>query len=140
MNRIVRMVIVSHLLVQGTVSVAARGAEFGGDRVGVSVRGDGGWKTDGKAQRAAQRWNIDLKRLEDDTLTGLVTIEDSPLMHDGTLAGKIEGGRVSGTIQDDKGLHVATFVGTANGSGGFRGSYEDRTGEVGDWEWAGPLP
>jgi hypothetical protein len=61
-------------------------------------------------------------------------------MYSGTMKGRVEGSSVSGVILDDAGLHVATFTGKAYENGVFRGTYEDRTGEVGTWEWESPLP
>lgn len=98
------------------------------------LRGAGGWQRDG---RAAQRWQIDLIHRADDEVEGTVTLTGSPLLHTGTLRGTIEGKRISGRISDPAGNHVADFVGRIGADGVWRGSYHDRTGEVGRWSWNG---
>ena len=99
----------------------------------------GGW------QRAArggseQHWQIDSLRRRDDALEGTVTLQGSPLMETGTLHATIDGKMVSGRIADPDGNHVADFVGRIAPDGSWRGSYRDRSGEVGRWSWDGALP
>lgn len=101
-------------------------------------RGDGSWKTDGVVKRSS-RWSLDLQRGEDGTVTGLITISDSPLFAAGRIRGTLEGNVISGTITDEQGEHVARFSGVLSRTG-FRGRYVDRTGESGEWEWEGELP
>jgi hypothetical protein len=103
------------------------------------LRGDGSWKTDGKAKRATQQWSLDLQRSSDGTVSGLITVADSPLFAAGRVHGKLEDRVISGTITDEQGNHVARFNGTLSRSG-FQGKYVDRTGESGEWEWEGELP
>jgi hypothetical protein len=104
------------------------------------VRGGGGWRTDGWVpSEAVERWDIDVTR-RDDTLEGVVTLEGSRLMRRGQLSGVLDGRRVHGSITDAAGNHVASFVGALAPGGGFAGTYQDRTGEVGRWSWDGPLP
>lgn len=67
------------------------------------VRGDGSWKTD--------RVSLDLQRGENGTLTGLITISDSPLFAAGRIRGTLEGNVISGTITGEQGDHVARFNG-----------------------------
>lgn len=108
----------------------ARGPDVAG------LRGAGGWQ--GAARGAsAQRWQIDVTRRADDAIEGTVTLEGSPLMRTGTLRGTIEGRMVSGRLSDPAGNHVADFVGRIAPDGSWRGSYRDRSGEVGRWSWDG---
>ena len=106
-------------------------------RSGVtSLRGAGGWQ--GEARGAtAQRWQIDLTRRADDAIEGTVTLQGSPLLQTGTLRGTIDGKTVSGRLSDPAGNHVADFVGRIAPDGSWRGSYRDRSGEVGRWSWDG---
>ena len=106
--------------------------------VGDSV-GAGAWKAQGKIENPSQRWSVDVKRTADGSVSGQITVEDSPLLSSGTLVGKVEGQSIAGTINDDNGLQAATFSGRRSDSGTFRGTYEDRTGEVGTWEWDAQL-
>ena len=86
----------------------------------------------------ARRWDLDVTAAADGTLSGSATLQGSPLMTTGRVTGRVAGQGVSGTISDEKGRLVATFSGTVDQrTGAMRGRYEDRTGEVGDWEWAG---
>jgi hypothetical protein len=103
------------------------------------LRGAGAWQTDGKSAKTTQRWSLDVKRADDNSLSGRVTFADSPLMQSGNLKGQIVGNLVTGSMSDDDGNFVATFNGQMNKSG-FTGSYTDRTGETGAWEWDGDLP
>jgi hypothetical protein len=103
------------------------------------LRGDGSWNPDGEAKVATQQWSLDLKRSDDGTVSGLITVTDSPLFSVGRVHGKLEDRVISGTITDEQGNHVAQFNGTLSRSG-FRGKYVDRTGESGEWEWEGKLP
>jgi len=48
----------------------------------------------------------------------------------------VAGSSVAGLITDDDGNHVARFSGTVIGES-MKGTYTDRTGEVGDWNWDG---
>lgn len=102
------------------------------------MRGAGGWQRDARGG-VAQRWQIDLTRRADDAVEGTVTLIGSPLLQTGTLRGTIDGRRIAGRISDPSGNHVADFVGRVGADGTWRGSYQDRTGEVGRWSWNGGL-
>lgn len=104
-------------------------------RPSAAWRGAGGWQRDARA--AAQRWEIDLTRRADDVIEGSVTLHGSPLMQSGTLRGTVEGKTVTGRLSDTAGNHVADFVGRIAPDGTWRGSYRDRSGEVGRWSWDG---
>ena len=99
----------------------------------------GGWQREARGG-AEQRWQIDSLRRRDDALEGTVTLHGSPLMGTGTLHATIDGKTVSGRIADPDGNHVADFVGRIAPDGSWRGSYRDRSGEVGRWSWDGALP
>jgi hypothetical protein len=102
----------------------------------TSLRGAGGWQREARGG-AAQRWQIDVTRRIDDAIEGTVTLQGSPLMETGTLRGTIEGKTVWGRLSDPAGNHVADFVGRIAPDGSWRGSYRDRSGEVGRWSWDG---
>lgn len=105
-----------------------------------ALRGAGGWQREARGG-AAQRWQIDVTRRADDAIEGTVTLQGSPLMQTGTLRGTIEGKMVSGRLIDPAGNPVADFVGRIAPDGTWRGSYRDRSGEVGRWSWDGnPTP
>jgi hypothetical protein len=119
------------------LSPPARGAV---ERPGArAMRGAGAWQREGGGA-AAQRWQIDLTRRVDDAIEGTVTLVGSPLLRTGTLRGTIAGRTVSGRISDPTGHHVADFVGRIAPDGSWRGSYRDRSGEVGRWSWDGTEP
>lgn len=104
----------------------------------VSLRGSGGWESPLRG-KPPQRWDIDVTRRGDGVIEGRVTLQGSPLLRSGALRGAIEGRRVTGNILDDAGNHVATFIGRLLPAGGWRGTYQDRSGEIGRWTWDGGL-
>ena len=106
---------------------------------GRAMRGGGDWQRAGRGD-AAQRWQIDLTRRADDAIEGTVTLVGSPMLPTGTRRGTIEGRQVTGRISDPAGNHVADFVGRIAPDGTWRGSYRDRSGEVGRWSWDGAAP
>ncbi len=99
--------------------------------------GEGAWKS--SKSSPVQRWVVDVKRHDDGSLMGTVAIENSPLLSTGTLKGKLDGETLSGTVDDQSGAQALTFTGRMTDTGGCRGTYEDRTGEVGQWQWDGPF-
>ncbi len=103
------------------------------------IEGGGQWKTEGLAAKSSQRWDLQLTRGDDDTLTGRVTLGDSPLATSANVHGRLVGRTLTGRLIDDEGNYVASFEGTI-GIGRMSGSYTDRTGESGTWEWEGPPP
>jgi hypothetical protein len=106
----------------------------GADPAARAMRGNGNWQREG---RGAQRWDIDVTRRSDETVEGRVTLTGSPLLRSGVLRGRLEGNRVAGSVSDDYGTQVATFVGVVMPNGVWQGTYRDRTGEVGRWSWDG---
>jgi hypothetical protein len=108
-------------------------------RPGAAWRGAGGWQREARGG-PTQRWQIDVTRRGDDTIEGMITLQGSPLMQTGTVRGTIEGTTVSGRLSDRSGNHVADFVGRIAPDGTWRGSYRDRSGEVGRWSWDGSAP
>lgn len=104
-------------------------------RPGAVWRGGGGWQRE--ARGAAQRWQIDVTRQTGDAIEGTVTLQGSPMLQSGTLRGTIDGKIVTGRLSDPAGNHVADFVGRIAPDGSWRGSYRDRSGEVGRWSWDG---
>jgi hypothetical protein len=104
----------------------------------VALRGGGGWQSP-QPGTPPQRWDIDVTRRGEGVIEGRVTLQGSPLLRSGALRGAIEGRRVTGDILDDAGNHVATFIGRLLPAGGWRGTYQDRSGEIGRWTWDGGL-
>ncbi len=111
---------------------------------GAPVAATGDWATHAPADQvsaatnATHRWQLELTKAADGTLSGSATVQGSPLMQTGRVTGRVAGQGVTGTISDEKGRMVATFSGTLDErTGAMRGRYEDRTGEVGDWAWSG---
>jgi hypothetical protein len=125
--------------VLSTPAWAAREQEEGPAIAARRWRGGGGWEHGGGSPRP-RRWEIDAIRTDDDTLTGEVMMAGSPLAERALLRGTICGRRVSGAITDRDGHHVADFTGVVGRNGSLRGTYQDRTGEVGRWSWEGSLP
>ncbi|GIW45590.1 MAG: hypothetical protein KatS3mg077_2872 [Candidatus Binatia bacterium] len=68
-------------------------------------------------------------------ITGRVTLEGSRLLRNGTLEGSVRGTFVSGVVRDESGQVAARFVGQVRPDGTMTGTYTDRTGEAGTWQW-----
>lgn len=105
----------------------------------TTARGDGGWKTDGLTEKVTQRWDLSLRRGADGSISGQISVDDSPLLATGTVQGRLDGRRISGVILDEAGNRAASFEGNVGADRVLRGTYTDRTGETGEWEWEGDL-
>jgi len=139
-TRLVSMVVIASVLVALPLTVQRVCCAHEAPAITArSIHGAGAWKTDGKAQRPAQQWDIDVTRSDDNSIRGRISVADSPLFTAGNVEGKIEGQTISGTISDDGGNQIATFSGTVTPTE-MSGSYRDLTGEVGRWRWEGGLP
>jgi hypothetical protein len=84
-------------------------------------------------------WHIQLKRLDDDSLTGRITVVGSPLIQQAKIEGQISGSDVYGVIVGDDDIQVATFTGSLF-KGGMSGMYTTTDGDTGNWSWDGPPP
>lgn len=140
---ILRMLLAAFTVVAcvATVSIPARARSPHPKRTATArtLRGGGKWLGNARPHSAVQRWDIDVTRADDDSFEGRVILFGSPLAQIGRLRGAIKGRRVTGSVTDTSGNHVATFVGTIT-SNGLQGTYQDRAGEVGRWSWDGQLP
>lgn len=105
----------------------------------AELHGSGDWAAADRAARATQRWSLDVARSPDGSLRGRISVADSPLLRDGNVEGQLKGNVLTGIIVDDEGKFLAKFFGTVSGAG-VRGQYTDASGELGHWEWDGPLP
>jgi hypothetical protein len=104
------------------------------------IEGGGAWKTDGESPKASQRWELDVTRGDDNSLSGQVTLHDSPLLTTGKVQGRILGGRtVTGRVLNEAGEAVVSFQGRI-GTEEMSGTYTDSTGETGEWVWEGVPP
>lgn len=122
--------------------VCAQQAELQSVPAAVTARdiaGSGAFKADGKNPAPIQRWDLQVTRGDDNSISGRVNLGGSPLANAGNVQGHIVGTNVSGTVTDDDGNKVASFTGTVTAKG-ITGVYTDRTGETGSWSWDSPPP
>lgn len=141
-SRKIARAIVGAAVLFGATAVRADVAWKGEERSAIRAKrmaGGGGWKGGRGGDRSRQRWQLDVQRADDGSLSGEVVLSGSPLARKANLMGKIEGRLVSGTLADERGQLVASFRGTISDRG-ISGEYTDRSGEVGDWSWEGTLP
>jgi hypothetical protein len=103
------------------------------------IAGRGAFKADRQNPMPMQRWDLQVTRGDDNSISGRVNLGGSPLANAGKVQGHIVGTNVSGTVTDDDGNKVASFTGTVTANG-ITGVYTDRTGETGSWSWDGPPP
>jgi hypothetical protein len=141
MNRYIIVALVIAVGATGTI-VSAQEAELQSVPAAVTARdiaGSGAFKADGKNPMPMQRWDLQVTRGDDNSISGRVNLGGSPLANAGNVQGHIVGTNVSGTVIDDDGNKVASFTGTVTANG-ITGMYTDRTGETGSWSWDGPPP
>jgi hypothetical protein len=101
------------------------------------VRAAGDWGTTrDTAARSVQTWNIDALRLEDGGLHGRIDVAGSSLFASANVEGTLSGRGVFGNLLDDDGTELATFEGAVT-RGGANGTYRDRNGRTGEWQWTG---
>jgi len=83
-------------------------------------------------------WHIQLKRLDDDSLEGRITVVGSPLIQQAKIEGQISGSEVYGVVVGDNDVQVATFTGSVF-KAGMSGTYTTTDGDSGDWSWERPV-
>ncbi len=132
---------IRHLLIAPQMlllAVRLPGEAYGGSELepyARHLRGGGDWATDGRRQRSAQTWDLNVKRVGD-SLAGTIELSGLALATSGVVQGRIKGERVFGGIHDDAGRLIARFEGERQ-DGVVRGRYHDRSGETGSWSWPG---
>ncbi len=84
-------------------------------------------------------WHIQVKRLDDDSLEGRITVVGSPLIQQAKIEGQISGGDVYGVVVGDNDVQVATFTGSVF-KAGMSGMYTTTDGDTGNWNWERPEP
>lgn len=104
------------------------------------IQANGGWGASREeiTRSGAQRWGIDALRYEDGQLRGRIGISGSPLLDSANVEGRLSGRGVVGTLVDDEGRELAEFQGAMTASGAS-GTYRDRNGESGEWQWEGRI-
>jgi hypothetical protein len=96
--------------------------------------GAGKWQS--RRRGDVQSWQIQVKRLDDDSLTGRISIVGSPLIQQAKIEGQISGTDVDGVIVGDDDVQIATFTGVI-AKQGMSGTYTTSDGDSGDWSWDG---
>lgn len=103
------------------------------DTVGAGI-----WKSRSQGlARATQEWSLVVRRGDDDSLHGRMSIGDSPSLEGGNVHGRVSGKAVSGTITDDDGNFLAAFEGQLDGEE-MSGTYRSADGDSGTWRWSEP--
>ncbi len=100
--------------------------------------GNGRWESH-QTGNGPHGWQVQMKRFDDDSLSGRAVIVGSPLMQQVQIRGQVTGTEVDGVLLDDNGVQVGTFSGTA-GTNGLTGTYTTADGDIGNWSWDGPTP
>jgi hypothetical protein len=96
--------------------------------------GAGHWQS--RHRGDVQTWQIQVKRLDDDSLTGRITVVGSSLIQQAKIEGQISGTDVDGVIVGDDDVQIATFTGVI-AKQGMSGTYTTSDGDSGDWSWDG---
>lgn len=106
------------------------------------IHGGGNWADapDTMASSVGQHWNIDGLRFSSNQVSGRIAISGSDIIDSANVEGQLSGRGVTGKLRDDEGKELAEFGGTLTSTGAF-GTYRDRTGREGQWQWDGqPAP
>ncbi len=121
------------------VQVLASDTAAGGDARPVKQQlvGSGKWQSQRNGNDS--NWHIQLKRLDDDSLSGRITVVGSPLVQQARIEGQISGTEVYGVIVGENDIQVATFTG-AIFKDGMSGTYTTSDGDSGSWSWERPEP
>jgi hypothetical protein len=96
--------------------------------------GAGKWQS--RRTNADNNWHIQVRRLDDDSLDGRITVVGSPLIQQARIEGQISGIEVYGVVVGDNDVQVATFTGSVF-KGGMSGTYTTTDGDSGDWSYDG---
>lgn len=119
---------------QGQEVVAQALVEPAIPRVGAGAQA-GRWQSDGPVRGAAKGLRVQIDQRSGDTIRGRVLLDGSQLLRNGSVEAQVRGGFVTGIVRDEQGDVAARFVGRVDPDGTMSGTYTDRTGEVGSWQW-----
>ncbi len=100
--------------------------------------GAGRWQSH-RDRTKRESWQLQMKRFDDNSLSGRVVVAGSPLMDHAAIQGQLSGPEVDGVLLDDDGRQIGTFSG-AIGTSGIAGTYATADGDAGDWSWEGSVP
>lgn len=95
----------------------------------------GYWQSEAPARAASRAMSVEIRERVGDQIRGRVTVVGSSLLEQGSIEGTVRGMFVSGVVRDERGEVAARFVGRVNANGTMSGTYTDRTGETGSWQW-----
>lgn len=84
-------------------------------------------------------WQLQVKQMDDNSLTGRITIVGSPRIQQARIEGQISGSAVDGVLVDNADTQIGTFTGSVS-NGSVSGTYTTADGDTGTWSWDGPLP
>lgn len=134
-----RMLAIVAMVLSGSVANAAGVSVALAGSAPQAVRAAGSWgaSLDVRTQ-SVQRWDVEALRTKDKQLQGRIIISGSSLFESANVQGRLSGRGVSGILLDDEGQELATFEGAVTPNGGY-GTYRDRNGQTGEWQWSGSL-
>jgi hypothetical protein len=100
--------------------------------------GGGQWESrrDGRGQRD---WQVELKRRDDGSVGGRVTVVGSPVLHEARLEGRLDGAEVYGVLLGPDDRQIGTFTGY-RAARSLTGTYTFANGDSGTWTWSGAVP
>ena len=100
--------------------------------------GGGQWESrrDG---HGARDWQVQLKRRDDGSIVGRVTIVGSPAVQDAKIDAQLDGGEVDGVLVGADDRQIGTFTGH-RARRSLSGTYTFANGDTGSWSWRGAPP
>jgi hypothetical protein len=120
-----------------TSNLWAQDTEVGGVQAGEISVGSRVEMADGKS--GTTDWIVSVIRQMQPSLSGRVTVPapKESMIDSAELTWRVDGAKISGTVQDADGKMLATFEGTATTGRKVEGTFTTSEGEVGPWSWEG---
>jgi hypothetical protein len=137
-SKIVKVVSFALLVAATAPGRALEQSQAGGHNppvVSEQLVGAGKWQSRHGGSNT-QSWQIQVKRLDDDSLSGRITVVGSSLIQQAKIEGQISGTDVDGVIVGDDDVQIATFTGVM-AKQGMSGTYTTSDGDSGNWSWEG---
>jgi hypothetical protein len=101
------------------------------------VLGTGAWES-GQDTAGKRSWHAELKRRDDDSVIGRITVIGSAVVQEARVEAQVSGTEIYGVLVGDDERQVGTFSGLVM-KDGLGGTYTFENGDTGTWSWNSDL-